>query len=442
MTGTIFDLIEENLPSGKEGYLELAKKAPQPKDNSFLNDVKDYAKTFLKGSVEGTVKLGQLMSGNSSQPVEEGKKDISEVLDELLPTDEGFTQRSIRRGLKEAPTALSFPGSAIQTLPRAIAAGFLGESAKELGAPEWAQTAAELTAYIGPDVTKKLLEKGKNKKLIQFAKKSGISEEALAPLLNSEFKQKWLSKLSPRRGSTQTALSKSKEELGEAYERIKKGPESINKLGEPATEKIIKEIDDSLFEMPSSVREKISRDYSDLISKPISGETLINFYGDINHSLGPSSKQLSLLKEPIKNALKEIAPEIEKDFGMINDLFSRYYKISKRLEPNLMTDLIGASEALGLIGSFTLGYYPTLVKFAGEKAAREVAKQLLINPRFHQLSGKMVEALNQNKFIMAKKVSDLMGKEIEKTSPELSQKIEKISEDDFKELLKKYQHDQ
>jgi len=442
MSGTIFDLIEEDLPPGKEGYLELAKKAPQPKDDSFLNDVKDYGKTFLKGLVEGTQRLGKIMGplqsyeGKTSQ---EEQEQVTEELDKLLPTDEGFIQRGMRRGLKEAPTALFFPGSVAQTLPRAIAGGYAAEGAKELGAPEWLQSAAELTAYIGPDLTKKLLEKGNDKKLIQFGRKSGISDEAMAPLLNSEFKQKWLGKLSPRRGSTQKALSKSKEELGEAYEKIKKSPNSINKLGESSTEKIIGDIDETLFEMPSSVREKISRDYSDLISKPITGESLINFYGDINHSLGPSSKQLSLLKDPIKNALKEVSPELEKDFGMINDLFSRYYKISKRLEPNLMTDLIGASEVLGLLGSFTLGYYPTLFKFAGEKTARKVAQQLLINPRFHQLSGKMVDALNQNKFIMAKKISDLISKEIKKTSPEIAQELDKISEEDFKELLKKHQ---
>ena len=61
MRETIFDLIEEDVPEGKEGYFEIAKRAPQPKEKSFLNDIKDYAKTIVKGTVEGLGRLGTLM---------------------------------------------------------------------------------------------------------------------------------------------------------------------------------------------------------------------------------------------------------------------------------------------------------------------------------------------------------------------------------------------
>jgi len=194
-----------------------------------------------------------------------------------------------------------------------------------------------------------------------------------------------------------------------------------------------------LFEMPSGVREKIATDLKDLYKKPITGDSLINFVKDINHELGPKSKELSLLKKPIKEALETISPEMAKDFDLINDLFSRYYKISKRLEPNLMTDIIGASEAIALLTSLTTGYYPVMLKIAGEKTARVIAQQLLLKPRFQQIAEKTSEALMQNKFSVAKKLTDLMAHEIEKYSPELSGKLEGISEEDLSEMIKHHQ---
>ncbi len=112
------------------------------------------------------------------------------------------------------------------------------------------------------------------------------------------------------------------------------------------------------------------------------------------------------------------------------------YKISKRLEPNLMTDLIGASEALGLLASFTLGYYPTLFKFAGEKTARKLSQQMLLNPRFQQISTKMVDAIKDNKANVAKKLSDLLATEVRKTSPEAALKLEELSEEELMKFFK------
>jgi len=441
MNNSIFDLLPNEISEGKEGYFDITKNAPQPQDKSFLNDVSDYAKTFLKGSIEGVTQLGRMMGpliDKQGRSTKEILDEQTEVLNQLIPTQEKFNQSALRRGLKQAPSALAFPGSSLATLPRAIAAGFLGEGAKELGAPEWAQTAAELTAYIGPDIMKKLLEKGSNKEIIAAGKELGMSDEAITPLIQSDFKQKWLSKLTPRRGMTESALKKSKSELGKTHQAIRQSPEAKNVLNSETSEKMIKDINEKLFEMPSGVRDKISTDFKDLLSKEISGDTLMNFWADINHEMGTNSKQLSLLKEPIREALTKTSPKMAKDFEIINQLHSKYFKIAKKLEPNLMTDIIGASEAIGLLVSATTGYYPTLIKFAGEKGARAIAQQLLINPRFQQLSSKMVDALNQNKFTIAKKLSDEISRVIRKTSPEMSDELDKISEEDFIKILRNH----
>lgn len=439
MKETIFDLIEKDIPEGKKGYFELAKNAPEPTNDSFLSNIGDYGKSILKGYVEGVSRFGRMMgptSGYEGLSDEQQLERQTENLDKVLPTKDGFVQSSLRRGLKEAPSVLAFPGSTLsQTLPRAIAAGFLGEGAKELGAPEWVQSAAELTAFIGPDLTKKLIESGSNKELIKAARDLGLSDEAIAPLINSEFKQKWLSKLSPRRGSTEKILEKSKSELGKTYNALQKSSPAQKQISEETSIKLIKSLKDKMFEMPSSVREKILTDFKDLQKNPITGDSLINFYADINHATSSNSKQLSLLKEPIKEALKEISPELSKQFETINKLYSKYYKIASRLKPNLMSDLVGASENIGLLTSIITGYYPQFLAFTGKATASKLSQQLLLNPRYQQLSLKMVDALNENKFSVAKKLSDTIAYEVRKTSPELADKLEEITEEEFKELL-------
>ena len=450
MNKTLIDAVKENRElSGKEGYLQIAKEAPKPKDNSFWNTVQDYGKTILKGAVEGVSRLGQAMGPTFEVPqFEEGKLKVprsqkevleqqTETLNELLPTDEGFGQKALRRGLREAPTMMSFPGAGIQTGSRSLLAGAAGQTAEELGAPEWVQTIAEIGAYLGPDVTKKLIATGKNKELITAGRKLGMTDEQLTPLVQSEFKQKLLTIFAPRRGATKKALSESKKGLSDAFNTIRDS--------EAAQAAITPEIQDNLFkhilkifeDMPSKVRNKIYEDAKDLVSKPITGRSLINFYQDINATLGPDTKQLSLLKTPIKEALKNISPELGKDFESLNTLYSRYFRIAGRLKPTLTTDLISAVEAAGILGTFVTGNISFLGKFVGEKASRKVAQQMLINPRLQQLGSKMVEAMNASKWGIVKKLANLIGGEFEDSSPETHDALKNLSEEEIKNTFKR-----
>lgn len=445
MSETIFDLTEDDLPDSKEGFLEFASRAPKVEDHSFFDTLADYGKTVLKGTGEGLLKLG-LALGDSRFPFQPPvhpytaqtmNESATELFDELLPTQEDYGQKSIRRGLRELPSvAVTSFGGPLETAVRTGLAGFAGQGAEELGLPEWAQIAAELTAYLGPDVTKKLLSQGKNKELIDAARSLGMSDEAITPLLQSETKQKWLSKLAPRRGFTQEALRKSKSGLSQASENLEKKASQFGALSENSSIQLFNQIDDKLSKMPSSVRNKILKDYADFKgSGDYTAEELINFYRDVNHSLGPKSKQLALLKEPLKNALKEISPELAKDFDLINTLYSKYYPISRRLQPNLFTDILSASEAIGTLAALTTGYYPPLLKVAGERTARKLAQHMLLNPRFQQISNKMINAVRDNNLVMAMKTKDLLMREVSKISPEIASKLSEVSEDELRELF-------
>lgn len=405
-----------------------------PETKKAERSLKSYGKTLLKGAVEGISSLGRMMGPlETGQSTEEQLKAQSDVLNQLLPTEDTFEEKAVRRGLNIAPSAMAFPGGPVQAGVRSLLAGFTGEGAKELGAPEWAQSAAEITAFLGPDITKKLISSGNNKEIIESARKLGISDEAITPLIQSNFKKKWLAKLSPRRGRTKEALSKTKSELSEARQSLVN--EGENQLNSTSSQNLMIDIEDKLFEMPSGVREKISKDFKDLTSQPITDRSLMNFWADINHELGSKTRQLSLLKEPLKKALEEIDPVLAKNFETVNSLFSKYYDISAKLEPNLMTDIIGAGKALGILGGVITGYYPLILKFGGEHAAQSIAREMLINPRFQQISRKMINALNQNKFGVAKKLSNLFAYNLKEISPEISQQIEDITEEDLKKLF-------
>lgn len=448
MNKTLIDAYEENRKlTGQEGYLELAAQAPKVKDNSYWGAVKDYGKTILKGAVEGISRLGQAMGPTFEVPTfEDGQlklprsnkqalEEQTESLNELLPTDEGFGQKALRRGLREAPSMMAFPGAGAQAGTRSLLAGAAGQTAEELGAPEWAQAAAELTAFIGPDITKKLISSGKDAELIAFAKKMGMTDEQITPLIQSEFKQKWLTKLSPKRGSTKKALENTKSSLGDVYSNIGNSEAAAKEITEQANGKLINELYSKLEQMPRDVQSKIEKDLSDLLENKITGKTLMNFYRDVNSHLSGNTKQLSLLKEPIKEAIGTLSPELAKDFESVNKLYSKYFPIAERLKPTLASDIISAAEAIGLLGGITLGYTPSIVGFLGEKAAKKVAQQMLINPHLQQLSKKMVDAMNANKYGIVKKLSDAFADQLKDTSPEASKALHALSEEEIKEFL-------
>ena len=441
MNGSIFDLIGEEPKEGQEGYFELAQNAPSPKDNSYFNTIKDYGKTILKGAVEGVSRFGTALGPLQPRAVTEQQLEgQTEALDTALPTDEGFGQKAIRRGLKEAPTAMAFPGSNVAQMgTRSILAGFAGEGAKELGAPEWAQAAAELTAFIGPDITKKILSSGKNEQLIEFAKKMGMSDEQIAPLLNSDFKTKWLAKLAPKRGSTAKALEESKKGIQSVYGAVQNSAAAAKEISEVANGKLINELRHQISQMPSEVRGKIEQDLADLLNNKITGKSLINFYSDVNHYLSGNTKQLATLKEPIKKALGTISPELSKDFDLVNQLYTKYYPISAKLRPDLVSDLITAGEALGLgaslVGAVTTGYVSPVITFLGEKVGRKVAQQLLINPRFQQIGQKMGNAIAEGKYEIVKKLLNEYSSEISKYSPEAGKELQKLSEGELEVLF-------
>jgi hypothetical protein len=391
---------------------------------------KSLGNAAIKGGIEGINKLGETVSPSGQPPEllqqmqqqQKPQQNISEVLDKYLPSGDNFVESAVRRGLKEAPSLLSLPGGG--SLPKAIAAGFAGEGAKELGLPEWAQTAVEITTLVGPDLVKKLLETGKDAELIKFMRSFGMSDEQITPLITSDFRKKWLSKLTPKGESTQAAIKSAKEGLGSIYESISKGPSAAIEISEKQNGKMINGIMDFFSnKLDRETQSKILPDLNDLLNNKITPNTIMNFWKDLNQNYKIGKEQLNSLKGPLLDAIKSVSPELAKYFTTVNTLYGKYADIAKKLKPSIADNIVSAAEALGLGGGFIKGmFFGDFSYFAGvatEQALRNLAKEFLLNPKYQQLSRKMVVALNQNKGPLAQKLTKEMLGLVKDKSPEI-----------------------
>lgn len=431
---TIFDLFKEQ-PVDEKGFMDLAASAPEPKDNSFLETAKDYGKTALKGIVEGVSRLGSIMGPlRSEQPREQQLQEQTDVLNELLPTEDTFGQRALRRGLKEIPTAIASPiGGALQGTVRGALAGTGGETAKELGAPEWAQTLTELGAYLGPDVTKKLLEKGKYKEIIESGRKFGMTDRQITPLIQSDFKQKWLSKVASKKGSAEKSISKTKGALDSFRDSLNNSPDASKVLNPEATNELILGLSDTTKEFPTKVKDLIKDDIADLLKGPIDGKSLFNLWNDVNYYWSKGEKQVGLLKGPLKKAISSISPEIGQDFEKVNKLYTKFYPIAKAMKPGLVDSFIKAGESFGLLGAIAFFNYPAILSFGGKIAASKITEKMLTNPRFQQLSHKMINAIQSNAYPIAEKTAKELSSLIKSVDPKAE--LPQISEEDFEKFF-------
>lgn len=422
-------------------YFESAENEVEPAasfvDQS-LSDLKNYAKNIGKAALESLYSFGQkfgptlddpvkaLKEGKSRLPRKEREEAFEETLDDLIPSEEGGPITKIQeRFIKTAPNLFGLPGGApAQMVGRGMVGAVLGEGAKELGFGELGQGVAELTAFIGPDIAKKLLESGKNADLIKAAKAFGMTDEQIAPLLQPEFKQRWLSKLVPRQGRTKAALQQSKEAVGEIYNTIKNSPDAKLGLTEKATKDLASGMSKVLEGLTGPERAAVMEDIQMLFSKPLTGESVITFWNKLRR-LGEQTdmKAIELLKTPLTKAINQLSPQLAKDFKLANDLYGRYAKIAARLKPNLTTNLVDAAHHLGALIALVSGNPAFMFKIGGERLMRSMGREMLINPRLQNLASKMVNALNENKVAVARGILEQMADQFEEKDPEIARII-------------------
>lgn len=426
ITPTITQKQSKYAPSEDEMAFAAASMAEPISDE--IPWYKSYPAALAKGLTKGVISLGEAFGGLPQHrgKREEQEEQRAEFLEKVLPSEKGTPEEYLERAGKIAPSALSGTGGVAQALVRTGVAAAGGQAAKEFGAGETVQSLAELPAFLSPRLGKKIIPTKKQEPIIKAARELGLKEESIAPLIQSEKKQKILSKVASRSEKTQTHLGNVREEMNKLYEHLEAQPFAKNSLSKSDQNILMHGFKDKFSKLPDELRKKIAPDFKDLITGPIDGEKLINFWKDLNYHIKKGESQLGILKDPIAKSMNKIAPEFGKDFQNINELYSRYAGIRNGLKPNTVSKFFEKANPYKILGAIVTGYQPLLIEAVGEAAARKLSTELLLNPRFQNLSKQMVNALNENKVVHAQKVFEHMKNLIEKISPETYQEIEDI----------------
>lgn len=333
-------------------------------------------------------------------------------------------------------------GGGAKTLQSLAAASSIGQSAKELGAPEGIATTLELISLFGPHaLANKVYGPKKLKSFIEYARKQGLSEQEISGLVQGERKAKALAKLAKKGGKTENILSSINEKAGSALENVKSEASQFGRIsgemsGELADEfgEISKNLKKTIKASPDkeSAINFIDEAYENLINKGATPEELINFWQDINsavnwNSIKGGKKVLGSLKEPIMKTLKNIDPKLAQDFELANTLYSRSKFLSKSLKPHMIDTVLDKGPIGASMLAIALGDLGIISKYIGTDAVRVLSREMLFNPRIQDISKKMLDAVKNENVKSAQSLLKIFKKEVEKDYPDIFEQID-ISE--------------
>lgn len=288
---------------------------------------------------------------------------------------------------------------------------------------------------VGPALQKGLAKEFSQGEIIAEGRRLGMTDAEIAPLLNSERRVRFLSRLAHKGKRSGEALSKTYDKLSGAYETLKTSEAAAKPFAKPLQTDTLSKLQNTLQELPAVVREGILTDTKDLLKQPnLTGRNLINYRQKIEGTIRSNPekyKQLSPLKKVVDEAILKSDPTLAREYNGINRLYGKYAQINKALKPDIADKFVNKGEAVAaLYGALTFNI-PLLAKIGGEHAARRLITETFINPRFQQLSSKLVSALNENKLGLAAKIAESMSKEVREVSPEIADEMEEIDWDNF-----------
>lgn len=429
---------------------------PLPEDNTAL--LQEYLQQRGSGGQENDqISFQEYVSQNKPQSV-------GDFLNQQLPTNEGFLENTIARAGDILPFLLTggiggaagaesrVAGSAlaegmgltsgalkdvllqrakdvIGPIGRSLAGGAGGATAESYGAPEWVQSLAEIPGQIGPGFGSRLQPNKSQSDLVAQARKLGLSDKEITPLIQNPTKANALGLFSEKRLKTPTTLKNSYDAVDRTYNGLSARPEAKKVLNDFQFQRLGTDIQEKLKEMPAGVREIITTDLQDLLNSDKSGKAIMNFYRDVNHYIynpNLNASQLGLLKGPVTTALSQLSPELARDFNTTNKLFKGYKNIASKLSPTTSSDMLQAGKIGFLMHGVATGNFPEIASVIGTQAATMMTSELLLNPRFQNYSQQLINALNKNQVSVQKKVLELMVQLAREKSPEMAVYLQQL----------------
>ena len=401
-----------------EGVIESGKQ--------FLNPASDIGKQKKA--------LDNLLSGNFEElPSDEEIR--KQAYDKYLPKNDEPISNALERGAKHFPQfAIPIGGqvSATSAAVRSGVAGALGEGAKELGFGPSVQSIAEILGLSLPDLSKKILAKGQQKELLDFARNKGMTEEEIALSLGNEgWLRNAVSNVASKKGRTEQKFKNTYESLGNIWQTLKSSPEAQKSLTPQQANQLMNELVLKLREMPSEVRDRAAHDLYDLYKSGKTGNDLINFWQDLGHYIPKGYKRLGTLKEVLKKGLNDLSPELAKDFELTNELYGNFAKFRERMSPDFTENLIKSGEVGYFLTSLLSGDLGGLSKVIGAVGGREIASELITNPRLRNLNLRIMEGIKKGSKPSVKEAYKLLVNEIAKKDVDTAIKMNEYDIDKF-----------
>lgn len=352
------------------------------------------------------------------------KEEIAQELEKFLPTRKEFIEKTLERAGRQL---IPLPGGGIgKTALRAGLGALAGQTAEESGFGPIGQAVAEISVLGAPELGKKIIPRVNQKALVDFGRKFALKEQDIAKSIQSGGKLRLFSKFARRTPEVQKRLSKTKEALGNVFDTIRNSPEAQSQIPQQISNSLVNELNQGIRKLPSRVRGVFAADYEDFLNSSTTGDEIINLWQDINSGFTGNKKQLVTIKNILKKGLRQHSPELAKDFESANKLFSNFKTLEKSLKPSMFSALLDIGELGELVTGISTGSFGLIKGAIGSAAARALSTEMLLNPRFQNLSKKMILALNQNKFRVAESIKNALVQEIAKTDKDTANKLKTI----------------
>ena len=333
-------------------------------------------------------------------------EEVRQYAEESFPTQERELEKYLERaGGLGLESALS-PGGLVAKGVQTLAGAGLGYASEKFGAPTWAQAIAESLPFFYSG-GKKIPLKQSQKKMGEFLRNQGLTENEIAPLLKDPNQIERWSKFSSKGKKSKELMDSIYHKTGHIYDDIIQSGSNLPPISTELKANLNNEMRNIYRNMPDKYRKLIKQDIKDFYNSRGGIEDLINLDKDINAVIGAESGGKAIIgqfKNPIYKAIESISPEVASDYRLAKDLYrTRANVASKILTKKQIDDLMNLGEIFHLGSAIVNRDMGLLTKVIGISGGRKIAREMIINPRLQNKANRIAEALSNNKISLAEK---------------------------------------
>lgn len=379
----------------------------------------------VKGAIKGAASQSKISPFHNVGPISQEQGE--ELLERFLPTYEKPLEGFLERGGKIGASFLTGgTGGLIRKGVTSAIGALAGETTKQLGGGELAQEIAELSSMTAPDLAKSIPAQKVQKKVIDFLRNKGFTENEITPLLQSPKKLARFAKFSSKGEKTNKLMRDTYEKFDNVYSSIRNEAEKLPGLPYEKAFKFVEDFEDKLAKIPKFYKRQIKEEIEDLLSSEMKFTDFMDFEQAVNariKGVQGGKAILGTLKKYTSKAKEDISPELAGDLSLANELYGKRIEVSNHLKTKQIDDLIDLGEAATLIGGIADQNVGLLTKALGTVGARAVAREMLINPRLQNISLRMLNAVKKNKIPIAQKLYDIFRQELLKSDEEFGELV-------------------